>query len=66
MLGEKGDDCVGGGLGRDLISGGPGDDTLHALGQGHDVVKCGPGRDTVIAGARDKVAKSCERVRHHR
>ncbi len=63
VYGEGGDDCVGGGLGRDLISGGPGDDTVHALGQGHDVVKCGPGRDTATAGARDRVAKSCERIR---
>jgi dienelactone hydrolase len=54
LKGDEGDDKLSGGGGRDRLTGGPGADTL----------KCGQGRkDVAKAGADDKVAASCERVR---
>ncbi len=72
LNGRAGDDCVQGGRGRDRLKGGKGKDNLNGGGgrdriaardKQRDKVKCGPGRDKVKADRKDKVAKSCERVR---
>jgi Ca2+-binding RTX toxin-like protein len=63
IKGGAGDDCLRGGRGGDKVSGGAGDDKIHVRGGRTDKVNCGPGKDTVLASARDKVRKSCERVR---
>ena len=62
LRGGRGDDHLRGGAGADRLRGGPGDDYLRG-GAGRDVVRCGPGRDRVVVQGRDRVARSCERVR---
>jgi hypothetical protein len=72
LNGRGGKDCVKGGPGNDrltggrdvdTIGGGPGNDRIRARDNVRDRVKCGPGRDRVVADRRDKVARSCDRVR---
>ena len=62
-LGGRGDDSLIGGPAADRLDGGPGDDTLRARNQGVDRLRCGSGGDVAFAGPRDRVARSCERVR---
>jgi RTX calcium-binding nonapeptide repeat (4 copies)/WD40-like Beta Propeller Repeat len=64
ILGGAGNDFILAGSGNDRIAGGPGNDVI-IPGNGRDVVDCGPGNDTVDgAGPLDRIAKSCEHVRH--
>lgn len=62
LRGGPGNDVLIGGPGNDVLIGGPGDDVLIG-GPGRDRLRCGPGRDLAIATARDRVHRSCERVR---
>ena len=63
LLGGTGKDRLKGGRGRDRLVGGRGSDRL-AGGPGRDTLSCGPGaRDLALAGRRDRVRRSCERVR---
>ncbi len=62
LRGAAGDDCLYGQRGRDLLAGGSGDDRLLG-GHGRDRIRCGGGRDVAVAGRRDRVARSCERVK---
>ncbi|MGH2953291.1 MAG: S8 family serine peptidase [Solirubrobacterales bacterium] len=64
IRGGSGDDVLRGGRGRDLLRGGPGDDVIHAARGGRDRVVCGPGDDIAFANpSKDRVSRSCERVR---
>ena len=63
LLGGTGKDRLKGGKGRDKLVGGRGSDRL-AGGPGRDTLSCGPGaRDLALAGRKDRVRRSCERVR---
>jgi len=63
VKGGKGDDRIRGGKGRDRLSGGAGGDRIDAADGRRDRVRCGPGRDTVVADGKDRVGRSCERIR---
>jgi hypothetical protein len=70
--GKAGSDCLAGGAGKDKITGGPGADRISA-GAGNDVIaakdgardriNCGSGTDTVTADRKDRVSRTCEKVR---
>jgi Ca2+-binding RTX toxin-like protein len=71
--GNDGNDVISAGTGNDAIFGGPGDDVISAgagndlviPGNGRDRIDCGPGIDVVEgSGPLDRIAKSCEHVRH--
>jgi hypothetical protein len=49
--------------GRDVLRGGPGNDTLIVRDRSRDAVRCGGGRDLVLADQRDAVARDCEIVK---
>jgi metallophosphoesterase (TIGR03767 family) len=66
LQGGRGGDRLKGGEGRDRIGGGAGRDKIAARDGERDRVRCGPGRDSVKADRKDKVAKSCERVRRRK
>ena len=75
LNGRAGDDCVQGGKGndrltggkdKDTLSGGGGRDRIKARDKQRDKVRCGAGRDRVKADRRDRVAKSCERVKRRK
>ena len=52
-----------GGLGRDKIFGGPGNDSIAANGDAaRDTVSCGKGKDVVDADPGDSAARDCEVV----
>jgi metallophosphoesterase (TIGR03767 family) len=63
VQGGKGNDRLTGGRGKDKLNGGGGSDRIKARDKQRDKIRCGPGRDRVKADRKDKVAKSCERVR---
>jgi Ca2+-binding RTX toxin-like protein len=63
LIGGKGNDRLIGGKGKDTLIGGPGKDRIYTVGETRDRIRCGGGFDVVYAGFRDKVDKSCERVR---
>ena len=65
VRGDAGNDRITGNSGNDNLSGDSGNDRIDG-GSGRDRIRCGRGRDTVIADARDRVARDCERVRHRR
>lgn len=48
-------------MGNDTLSGGPGNDTIHARDGHRDVIDCGPGRDVAFVDPVDLV-RGCERV----
>lgn len=66
LLAGLGDDYLGFANGRDVVSGGPGDDRMRTQRDAAvDRIDCGPGRDSVAYyGARDRkdIVKRCERV----
>lgn len=72
IVGSTGSDRIAAGAGRDRINGGKGRDRI-AAGRGNDRVNsrdrhrdrvfCGRGFDRVLADHRDRVGRSCERVR---
>jgi hypothetical protein len=49
--------------GRDVLRGGPGNDTLIARDRYRDSVFCGAGRDLVLADRRDAIGRGCEVVK---
>jgi hypothetical protein len=51
--------------GKDGVKAGAGADLIVVNGGGRDRVFCGGGKDTVVADRKDRVAKSCEKVRRH-
>jgi hypothetical protein len=63
IFGGKGKDTLIAGPGKDTLIGGPGKDRIYTVGETRDRIRCGGGFDVVYAGLRDKVHKSCERVR---
>ncbi len=63
LLGGGGRDKISGGRGKDRVRGGKGNDRL-AGGPGRDTLNCGAGRkDVAVADRKDRVRRSCERVR---
>ena len=63
LKGNSGKDRISGGSGADRISGGSGSDRIAARDGRRDRVGCGSGRDRVVADRKDRVARTCERVR---
>jgi Ca2+-binding RTX toxin-like protein len=63
IWGSAGRDRIAGRSGRDRILAGGGNDVISVRRGSVDRVRCGRGRDLVRAGARDRVARDCERVR---
>ena len=63
LFGLGGPDEIFGGPGNDRLIGGAGADMIQARDALRDAVYCGGGDDTVVADRRDKVDRSCERVR---
>jgi hypothetical protein len=63
IRGGGGDDRIYAGPGRDVVRGGRGNDWIDVRDGRRDRVICGRGRDTVLADRRDRVHRSCERVR---
>jgi 3',5'-cyclic AMP phosphodiesterase CpdA len=66
LQGGRGNDRIGGGQGADKLKGGGGRDRISARDGERDTVKCGAGRDRVAADRKDKISKSCERVKRRR
>lgn len=64
--GGAGDDRISGGQGADKLRGGAGNDMLNAADGARDRVKCGGGRDKATVDSRDKVSRSCEKVKVRR
>lgn len=60
--GDEGDRLDGGG-GPDRVIGGAGGDRVLARDKARDRIDCGKGRDTVVADRKDRVGRSCERVK---
>lgn len=66
ITGGSGDDTINAGKGRNRVSAGGGRDTVYAVNGSRDVISCGSGRDSVRADRKDRVSRSCERVRRTR
>jgi Ca2+-binding RTX toxin-like protein len=62
VQGGDGDDQLNGGQKPDKVGGGSGADLIKVRAGRIDVVSCGSGNDTVRAGAKDIIAKDCEKV----
>jgi Ca2+-binding RTX toxin-like protein len=62
VQGGDGDDQLNGGQKPDKVGGGAGSDLIKVRAGRTDVVSCGSGNDTVRAGAKDIIAKDCEKV----
>jgi hypothetical protein len=63
IWGSRRAETIVGTAGRDSVLAGSGNDLVKVRRGSVDRVRCGGGRDTVVAGARDGVARDCERVR---
>ena len=63
ICGRRGADEIHPGYGKDYVTAGAGPDVIYARDGYRDVISCGRGRDRVIADRKDKVSRSCERVR---
>lgn len=63
VLGTLGPDRLRPRDGNDAVSGRAGDDLIVSFGGGTDKVKCGAGEDLVEADKKDRIGKSCERVK---
>ncbi len=72
LKGKAGRDCIQGGRGKDRISGGDdrdklrgggGRDRIKARDGARDQIRCGAGRDRVKADRKDKLNRSCEKVK---
>ena len=75
LAGGSGKNQLRGGSGRDVLRGGPeadrldagsGNDTVVSTDRTRDRVVCGKGRDTAVVDRRDRVSRSCERVKKRR
>jgi hypothetical protein len=65
IKGTDGDDVIRPRGGKDGIKAGAGNDLIVVNGGSRDRVFCGGGKDKVVADRKDRVAKSCEKVRRH-
>lgn len=63
IKGTDGDDVIRPRGGKDGIKAGAGADRIVANGGGRDRIFCGGGKDTVVRDRKDRVSKSCEKVR---
>jgi TolB protein len=63
ICGRRGADQIHPGYGKDYVTAGAGPDVIYARDGYRDLISCGRGRDRVIADRKDKVSRSCERVR---
>jgi RTX calcium-binding nonapeptide repeat (4 copies) len=63
VKGGDGDDKLIGKGQRDRLKGGDGSDVIKARGGGRDKVNCGKGKDRAVVDRKDRVSKSCEKVR---
>jgi hypothetical protein len=63
IWGSRRGERIAGRRGRDFVRAGGGNDRIAVRRGAVDRVRCGRGRDTVLAGARDRVGRDCERVR---
>ena len=61
--GTAGDDLVSLRGGNDKVKAGAGNDYIISRGGGRDTVRCGRGTDRVKADRKDRIAKSCEKVK---
>jgi hypothetical protein len=65
IKGTDGDDVIRPRGGKDGIKAGAGADLIVANRGGRDRIYCGGGKDTAVVDRKDRVAKSCEKVRRH-
>jgi len=63
ICGRRGAEQIHPGYGKDYVTAGAGPDVIYARDGYRDLISCGSGRDLVIADRKDKVSRSCERVR---
>jgi hypothetical protein len=63
IKGTDGADLIRPRGGKDGVKAGAGPDLIVANGGGRDRVFCGGGKDTVVRDRKDRVSKSCEKVR---
>ena len=63
LLGGPGNDRLFGGPGVDKLRGGAGNDRIVSRDGRIDIVSCGAGIDTVLADRKDRISRSCEKVR---
>ena len=63
IKGTDGDDVIRPRAGKDGIKAREGDDRVISKGGGSDKVDCGPGDDVVKRDGKDRIAKSCEKVK---
>ena len=63
IKGTDGDDVIRPRAGDDGIKGREGNDLIVSKGGGSDKVDCGSGKDVVKRDGKDRVAKSCEKVK---
>jgi hypothetical protein len=63
IKGTDGDDLIRPRGGNDGVKAGAGNDMIIANGGGRDRIFCGGGKDTVTRDGKDRVSKSCEKVR---
>lgn len=63
IKGTDGDDLIRPRGGKDGVKAGAGNDLIVANGGGRDRIFCGGGTDIVVRDAKDRVSKSCEKVR---
>jgi hypothetical protein len=63
IAGSDNGDLIGGTPGPDKVRSRGGDDSVNVRGGDRDKVGCGAGTDKVRADRRDRVGRSCERVR---
>jgi hypothetical protein len=63
IKGTDGDDLIRPRGGKDGVKAGAGADLIVANGGGRDRIFCGGGKDKVVRDRKDRVSKSCEKVR---
>ena len=63
ICGRRGADEIHPGYGKDYVTAGAGPDVIYARDGYRDLISCGRGRDRVIADRKDRVSRSCERLR---
>ena len=66
LRGGSGPDLLRGGPEADRLDSGSGNDTVVARDRAADRVVCGKGRDVAVVDRRDRVSRSCERVKKRR
>lgn len=63
VQGGRGNDRITGGKDRDKLRGGGGRDRINARDGSRDRIRCGAGKDRVKADRKDKIHRSCEKVK---